>query len=382
MSKTSRLIFLTTSLITLVFSQISYVAATPTKQSIVVLGDSVAAGEGINYGYSYDVNSVFGARWVGGVDNPAWQGQYQLCHDSKQAYGDIIAGELNADLAKFACTGATYDNGLIGKREYNGTLFRPAEFGNWSTQKQLNPDYDKAMPDTVILTFGADDVRFVDIMTFCATGFTSADTETVNSLTESERTTTAIREHFLNQYPDPESFAKAQASMKKTKQEEAGFFNYCTAANPGKPIEEYFWKPINNGTLAQHYVDMVNAIKARGKKAGKVPNIIFTTYHHPLPKAGESIDCHDVLDLDRDEINYINSLETTLNNTIKNALQGLPGVAVADLSTVMDGHRWCSDDPWTYGLSILWLNRLSQAPFHPTPAGQKAIADIVKGLIK
>lgn len=52
--------------------------------------------------------------------------------------------------------------------------------------------------------------------------------------------------------------------------------------------------------------------------------------------------------------------------------------AIADISNVMQGHEYCTDDPWTYGLSVLLLNDDSQAPFHPTPAGQAAIADIVK----
>jgi len=121
------------------------------KPSLVVLGDSVAAGEGINYGYSYDQNSIFGARWVGGTDHPKWEGDYPKCHQSKQAYGEIIAAELGMSLAKFACTGATYFNGFINKRHSNQTVYRPAEFGDWQNKKELNPDYDAADPDVVVL---------------------------------------------------------------------------------------------------------------------------------------------------------------------------------------------------------------------------------------
>ncbi|MDZ7734198.1 MAG: hypothetical protein U5R31_15005 [Acidimicrobiia bacterium] len=61
----------------------------------------------------------------------------------------------------------------------------------------------------------------------------------------------------------------------------------CTKENPGQTIEKLFWEPINSGEIAQHYEDIVTAIKERGKDPsygnGKVPEIVFTTYHHPLP---------------------------------------------------------------------------------------------------
>jgi len=106
--------------------------------SIVVLGDSIAAGEGINYGYTYSTG--FPNEWTGGSDNPAWQGPYQICHDSAQAYGDVLASMLHANLAKFACTGSTYDNGINFDRRYGGALYRPAQFGNWLGKTNLNAD--------------------------------------------------------------------------------------------------------------------------------------------------------------------------------------------------------------------------------------------------
>jgi hypothetical protein len=44
-------------------------------------------------------------------------------------------------------------------------------------------------------------------------------------------------------------------------------------------------------------------------------------------------------------------------------------------------HRWCSPQPWAYGLSIFTLadpaSLTSQAPFHPTPDGQRRYAALV-----
>ena len=93
-------------------------SSTAAPLSIVVIGDSIASGEGINYGYTYSTGHP--NEWVGGTDNPIWQGEYQLCHDSALAYGDVLAPMIGATLAKFACTGSTYDNGITFDRRYGG----------------------------------------------------------------------------------------------------------------------------------------------------------------------------------------------------------------------------------------------------------------------
>ena len=73
-----------------------------------------------------------------------WQGHYQLCHDSAQAYGDVLAPMIGATLTKFACTGSTYENGIAFDRRYDGALYRPAQFGNWLGMTNLNAAYDAA----------------------------------------------------------------------------------------------------------------------------------------------------------------------------------------------------------------------------------------------
>jgi hypothetical protein len=47
------------------------------------------------------------------------------------------------------------------------------------------------------------------------------------------------------------------------------------------------------------------------------------------------------------------------------------GAKVADISDVMTGHAFCSQDPGAYGLSIVLRDKTSQAPFHPTTTGKK-----------
>lgn len=55
---------------------------------------------------------------------------------------------------------------------------------------------------------------------------------------------------------------------------------------------------------------------------------------------------------------------------------------VVDIAGTMDGHKFCSADPWTYGLTVLLENTASQAPFHPTAAGQQAIAELIEEALR
>jgi hypothetical protein len=42
------------------------------------------------------------------------------------------------------------------------------------------------------------------------------------------------------------------------------------------------------------------------------------------------------------------------------------------------GHEYCTSDPWTYGITVLYYNHQSLAPFHPIPQGQAAIAAVLR----
>ena len=341
--------------------------AAPAPLRVVVLGDSIASGEGINYGYYYYTG--FGDnRWMGGIKEPLWQDPYQRCHDSAYAYGDVLAPMIGATLTKFACTGSTYDNGVVFDRRNGGELYRPAQFGNWLGMTNLNADYDAATPDVVIVTFGADDVSFADIVQFCAIGIT--DPAQVVALANHPDRSRQLRATFLKRFPTVVAWANRPLRAAKS--------SYCTAENAGTAILSLFWDPIKSGEIAGHYKNIVAAIKARGAYAGKVPRIIFTTYHQPMPGHDQSDYCYDLGDLTRDEIDYLIFLENTLKATLIEAVRDMEGVSVADISDVVKGHEYCTSDPWTYGLSVLYLNKESLAPFHPTPMGQAAIAAVLK----
>jgi hypothetical protein len=303
--------------------------------TIVEIGDSIASGEGTLYGYSY--NSATGL-WGGGNPNATWSGSHPDCHDSQAAYGQLVSDALGANFVMLACTGATYNNGITTPETANGTVYQPAQFPGTA--------YDNAEPDAVVSTFGADDVQFVAIVTAC---IKSALLDAANAV-------------------------------------------QCTAAYPGPTVQTDFFNYLPS--LAASYGTIASRIEARGKAASpkRVPKIIFTDYMNPFPPFGG---CADTWPMTDAQVAYLNTLMGDLNSAIKSAVTTLaasdPNVGFADISQAIVGHTWCTTDPWDYGLSVITqggqassvLNASpkSQAPFHPTPAGQAAIAAIVAPVV-
>jgi lysophospholipase L1-like esterase len=313
-------------------------APTAPPTSIVQLGDSIASGEGTLYGYTYDTSSQ---EWTGGNIDAPWPPPYPLCHDSPDAYGNVVARNFDATFTQFACTGATFAEGISAPETSDGTQMRPAQFGNWDTQQDLNAEYDAARPDVVLVTLGADDLQFVAIVEACIkNGY----------------------EHYFD------SSVKLQ----------------CTEANPGSTIEQDFFDFLP--TLEENYGTLVTWIEKRAQANNvPVPKIVFTNYANPLPPSGTK--CPDTSWLYKKQTQYLSSLVGELNQKIEAAIEGLdnPDVALADISGAYSpagsSHIWCTDDPWAYGLSIYHMydpdSFDSQAPFHPTPDGQNSIAEHV-----
>ena len=149
----------------------------------------------------------------------------------------------------------------------------------------------------------------------------------------------------------------------------------CTAENPGKAIEQFFIDQLP--TLRAHYAELVSDIQARGERTGRVPRIVFTTYHDPFPGPGGRFGCPDLLDLNENQVAYLRTLLDRLSEILFGVASEHDGVEVVDIRDSMVGHEFCTSDPWAYGLSIEIISPGNPAPFHPTPDGHQAISDLV-----
>jgi lysophospholipase L1-like esterase len=300
--------------------------------NIVQLGDSIAAGEGINYGFTYDNTT---GRWTKGVDNPVWAGDYQLCHQSASAFSTFVGYGTYGKVTNFACTGGTYAHGVAGDQPDESA---PAQFGYYPGGP-INAKYDAAEPDVVLISMGADDIRFADIITNCIASkvkyFTSGDH---NDLT-------------------------------------------CIPTKPGAATKIDFWQ--NLAPVGFHLTELIREIEQRGIDGPNhvAPKIVVQDYYNPFPDPGAS--CPDNAMFDNEQIPYISSLVDTLDAKIARTVNGIArtdkNVKFVELHDAYINNRWCSSDPWAYGISIITSNLdvSNQAPFHPTPTGQQVIASYV-----
>jgi len=318
--------------------------------NVVQIGDSIASGEGINYDFTY--NSGTGL-WNEGNTDPTWSGTYQGCHQSDQAYGNLVASAITANsFTTFACTGATYDVGVEGPETANGENI-PPQFGPWpdGPPSQINQLYDAAEPDVVLVSLGADDIEFSDIVEHC------------------------IANAFGNR-------AVGDAVPLN-----------CIPSNPGPTVKKDFFANLPDVTA--HLTQLANDIAARGKASdtGIVPKVIFSDYYNPFPT---TTTCLDTAGLYPEQLSYLSAAVLKLDATIKDAVDAVAAtdtnVGFAEMKDVLAGHQWCSSDPEAYGLSIEYATiarswraaswTVNPAPFHPTPAGQQALATIATAAVK
>jgi lysophospholipase L1-like esterase len=307
-------------------------------RSVVILGDSVAAGEGTLDGYRYQDRPVLPTWSKSGTARryPGAPG----CQQSPRAYGEIVARSLGATATTFACSGATFGRGI-----------------------QLDDAYDRAKPDLVLITAGANSVDFERVFAYCvlaSRGFSDAD---------------ATRIASAPTIPDALSSAVSSAVGRLGTQSGAANPG-CTATNPGAYLQRTVLNRVDDITTDAR--NLATAIRDRGRLARRIPRVVFTTYFDPLPDHPVDLArCPDGAGLGAEQLAYMHRLVRDLNGALTDAVAPVPGTSVADAGPGFAGHRWCDADPWVYGTSILVTNSSSTAPFHPTPAGQRAIAAAV-----
>jgi hypothetical protein len=155
-------------------------------KNLVALGDSVAAGEGIKYGFIWN-----GSKWVqSGPSNPDWAdttaalgADYEPCHQSEYAYSRLLYAP-GYNVYNMACTGASAMGGVLNQYTLDDPDDAPGtgtatvmELGGVCTGcGDPSAIFDGHNPDVVTLTVGANDVHFGDWLTACYGGLTACNT--------------------------------------------------------------------------------------------------------------------------------------------------------------------------------------------------------------
>lgn len=299
----------------------------------VSLGDSVASGDGIEYGWKWTPDGAGDGNWVRtGPASPLWepaadtQPEVQACHRSKKAYPYLLAAATGHKHYNPSCSGASVLNGVLKARSFNASLTGLAQVGSAKAgYAPPNADYDVFKPDIVTVTLGMDDIGFSDILRRCYLGTTCVTPE---------------NEQDVNQ-----RLAKLKTDL---------------------------------GLL-------MTELKDRGTAANKLPWVVLTNYYDPFhPDSSRSCrDTHIGLGngLGANEIDWMRGKMQAMNQVISEAASGYPKSKVADISKALAGHEFCTADPWVYGISIWRSDFGNPAPFHPTPAGQEAITKLLLPVI-
>ncbi len=308
----------------------------PPTLSYVALGDSVVAGEGINYGWHWD-----GLSWVETNSTPTWEtagnfasGGYARsnCHRSKSSYPSLVANNKNFKLLQVGCTGASAPNGILSAESFGSAGNVAAQLGNSiGATTYESADYINAAPDIVTLTVGADDIHFKQALEACYGQFApDCNTPSMDA---------TIRKDLISE--------------------------------------------------AIGLQDVLREIVTLGEKSNKVPHVYVTGYYDPFPDVYPGTSCRDIFPsaatgagLTADEMSFLKSKLGDLNTNISLVTAQFPNATYVNIGNVMLGHQFCNSDPWVYGASIRAPSINggggdpdSPAPFHPTPAGQAVIAD-------
>jgi hypothetical protein len=419
--------------------------------SIVQLGDSIASGEGTLYqapneqkpngqlffcksssnpssscySYLYGYYNGYWMNWPStspGTWTPSGSPGYPECHQSPDAYGQITATANGAKFTQLACTGASFLAGVTAAESFaqgsvyssaflapytvgapqvpgGGAASVPAQFGDVAsdgTPSNVNPAYTAAKPNVVLLTLGADDLKFVSILTACIEW---------NYIPAAALSGSA---HASAQYGTGYSGNLQCSDDNATDQKGPTGSDY-----PDGVIQDYYSNQLV--ALHTHLMNLLTAIEKEGQQSGQSgpPKIVITNYPNPLPnnlpqKNGSSWAsdyCPDTFPLYNAQVDYFSGLVDQLDSDIAGWVNGYQktspfggNVGFVNLSNLDQGYQWCDDksgnlspsshdlqyrEPYAYGFSVNGTSTsLARYPapaiFHPTITGQQQIATCVK----
>jgi lysophospholipase L1-like esterase len=289
----------------------------------IALGDSYSSGEG---------NFPF----LSGTDTSKGQPNNK-CHRSTFSY----PFQLNLDLGYFAsrfsfhaCSGAVIRD-----------MFRPNSAGNIDLTTGLTEPRQLSWlsgdvgqnASLVTLTIGGNDAHFSDVMTTCV-------------------------------------------------ENAIGEFGNLYARRPTGNDCEARWTPTVNAAIAamgaRSGPESLSALYANIAAAAPHARIVVIGYPRFFPPSPPAMCATGWLDTSfpREHMRWIDSEIQSMDNTISGAVASLhnPRVLYASAYNVFAGHERCTSDPWLHGVTSVTNSNVQVGSFHPTAAGQQALARLVE----
>jgi lysophospholipase L1-like esterase len=138
----------------------------------------------------------------------------------------------------------------------------------------------------------------------------------------------------------------------------------CTDAN-AKGLPEIFER------IQQRLEGVYEAIAQRAPDA----RILAIGYPRLLPESGA---CPDRLPVAKGDVDFVRDAFEQLNETIEAAADE-SGVEYVDVAAAGADHDICAEEPWINGRKE--DRRTKAAPYHPMPAEQAAVADLILDLL-
>ncbi|QBR93962.1 SGNH/GDSL hydrolase family protein [Nocardioides euryhalodurans] len=123
--------------------------------------------------------------------------------------------------------------------------------------------------------------------------------------------------------------------------------------------------------IEQRLVTAVREIQSRAPRA----QVLLVGYPQLAPAAGE---CPDLLPLASGDLPFARTVNKTLTDNLARAAERT-GTTYVDVWSASAGHDICADAPWVNGQ----VGQQGGAiPFHPLPAGQQGVADLVVAAVE
>jgi lysophospholipase L1-like esterase len=271
------------------------VAAGPTRSDIevAVIGDSTAAGIG---------NAPIAEPTDADI----------ACERSSDAYAHVLQSATGWRVANLACASATIDQGLLGAQMDRRPVVPPPQVGVLKSITSLR---------TVVVSIGANDIRWSDFLKYCY-GLSRCDDQATQQL-------------ILNRL---DTFRLQYAQLLQQ-----------LSALPSRP----------QVLITGYYDPFGQTFDCPALRDPDAPEVPPTGYGFAEVPGGP-----DQQTMVQRKIEPLRSILAQLNSVLQ---QGAEAFGFTSVIPSFQGHGLCSDQPWVQGLS-------DPDPFHPRAAGELAIA--------